>query len=96
MRVRELRDDPNWPKRIHGGEGLSPIGKDFSPLNVKFLMGEITLQSDGSGIPYQQDFEIIKEYWATWLNLMGIQDTDFRRRLSRQRIKSFISGEDGS
>ena len=96
MRVRELRDDPNWKPRIHGGAGLSPIGKDFSPLNVKFLMGEITPQSDSSGIPYQQDFDIIKEYWATWLNSMGIQDIDFRRRLSRQRIKSFISGADGS
>ena len=96
MRVRTLRDDSNWPQKIHGGEGLSPIGKDFSPLNVKFLMGEITLQSDSSGIPYQQDFDIIKEYWATWLNSMGIQDLDFRRRLSRKRIKSFISGVDGS
>ena len=95
MRARELREDPNWPKTIHDGEGLSPIGKDFSPLNVKFLMGEITLQGDSSGIPYQQDFDIIKEYWATWLNSMGIQDIDFRRRLSLQRIESFISGEDG-
>lgn len=93
MRVRELRDDPNWQQRIHGGEGLSPIGKDFSPLNVKFLMGEITLQGDSSGIPYQQDFDIIKEFWKTWLNSMGIQDIDFRKRLSLQRIKSFISSE---
>ena len=95
MRVPELRNDPNWQQRIHGGEGLSPIGKDFSPLNVKFLMGEITLQGDSSGIPYQQDFDIIKEYWGIWLNSMGIQDIDFRRRLSLQRIKTFIYGEDG-
>ncbi len=95
MQVRKLRDDPNWQQRIHDSEGLSSIGKDFSPFNVKFLMGEITLQDDSSGIPYQQDFDIIKEYWGTWLNSMGIQHIDFRRRLSLQRIKSFISGEDG-
>ena len=96
MKISELRDDPNWKQRILDGEGLSPIGEDFSPFNVKFLMGEITLQGDSSGIPYQQDFDIIKEYWKTWLNSMGIQDIDFRKRLSLQRIKSFISGEDGS
>lgn len=96
MRVRELRDDPNWKQKIHGGEGLLPIGKDFSRYNVKFLMAEITLQSEkGSGIPYQQDFEIIKEYWETWLNSMGIKDTDFIKqgRPLKKKIQSFISPE---
>ena len=47
MRIRELRDDPNWQHRIHNSEGLKPIGKDFSPYNVKFLMLEIAPQRDG-------------------------------------------------
>ena len=94
MRVRELRDDPNWKQRIHNGEGLLPIDEDFSRFNVKFLMVEITLQRDISGAPHQRDFEIIKEYWGKWLNDMGIKDSNFRKRVSPQTITSFISGED--
>ncbi len=33
MRVRELRDDPNRKQRLPDGEGLKPIGEDFSPYN---------------------------------------------------------------
>ena len=96
MRVRELRDDPT---RIHDSEGLKPIEKDFSLYNVKFLMLEIVPQKDEDGIPYQRDFEIIKEYWGKWLNDMKIKDIDFikkRGNLPTRRIKTFISGEDGS
>lgn len=96
MRISELRDDPNPKQRILDGEGLKPIGKDFSAYHVKFLMLEIALQSErGSGIPYQQDFKIIKAYWDTWLNSMGIKDTDFIKqgRPVRQKIRSLISAE---
>ena len=59
-------------------------------------MLEIVPQKDEYGIAYQQDFEIIKEYWKKWLNDMGIKDIDFtkkRSNLPTQRIESFISGE---
>lgn len=96
MRVRELRDDPNWRERIHGSEGLLSIGDKFSDYNVKFLMVEITIQCDSSGAPYQKDFEIITEYWKTWLNLMRIEGSDFKKRVSIpiETIQSFISNED--
>ena len=44
MRVHELHNDPNWKPKILDGEGLKPIGKDFSPYNVKFLMLEMHLK----------------------------------------------------
>ena len=96
MRVRELRDDRNWRERIHGSEGLLSIGDKFSDYNVKFLMVEIAIQCDSSGAPYQRDFEIITEYWKTWLNLMRIEDSDFKKKVSLplETIKSFISNED--
>ena len=97
MQVGKLRDAPNWKEKIHGRDGLLSKGKDFTPYNVKFLMVEITLQGEkGSGIPYQQDFEIIKAYWETWLNSMGIKDTDFIKqgRPLKKKIESFISTED--
>ena len=96
MQIGKLRDNPNWKEKIHGSEGLLSIGKDFSRYNVKFLMAEINLQSEkGSGIPYQQDFEIITAYWTIWLNAMGIKDTDFIKhgRPLKRKIESFISPE---
>ena len=95
MRVRELRDDPDWKQRLLDGEGLKPIGEDFSSYNVKFLMLEIVPQRDGEGIPYQNEFDIIKAYWDTWLNSMGIKGADFMRhgRPPINKIESFISGE---
>ena len=95
MKISELRDDPNWKQKILDGEGLKPIGKDFSAYNVKFLMLEVALQSDSSGIPYQQDFDIIKTYWDTWLNSMGIKDADFIKqgRPVLHKIRSLISAK---
>ena len=91
MKISELRDDPNWRAKIR----LEPIGKDFSPYNVKFLMLEIAPQSErGSGIPYQQDFDIIEAYWDTWLNSMGIENPEFLKRgsgIPDRKINSFIS-----
>ena len=93
MRVRELRGDPNWAQKIRSNDGLLPIGKDFSQYNVKFLMVEIRPQTNQEGVPYQNDFEIIKAYWQTWLNSMGIRDTDFIKhgRLRQPILQSFIS-----
>ena len=96
MKIGELRNDPNPERKIRNGEGLKPIGKNFSPYNVKFLMLEIAPQSErDSGIPYQKDFDIIKAYWDTWLNSMGIKEVDFMKtgRSPINKIKSFISGE---
>ena len=96
MKIGELRDDPNCIQKIRNSEGLKPIGKDFSPYNVRFLMLEIAPQSDSAGIPYQQDFDIIEAYWDTWLNSMGIKDTDFLKRgsgIPDRKIESFISSE---
>ena len=98
MKISKLRDDPNCIQKILNGEGLKPIGENFSRYNVAFLMLEITPQRDGEGIPYQNEFDIIKAYWDTWLNSMGIKDANFMKtgRPPIRKIRSFISGEDGS
>lgn len=60
-------------------------------------MAEIYLRHEtGSGAPYQEDFGIIKVYWETWLNAMGIKETDFIKQgrplqTLRRKIQSFIS-----
>ena len=92
MEVSKLRDNPKWTQKF---QGLLPIKKDFSPYNAKFLMVEITLQSDlKTGVIYTQDFEIIEKYWNTWLNSMGIVETKFIEQLNpdilKTTIKSFI------
>ena len=58
-------------------------------------MAEILLQRAENRIPYQQDFEIIKGYWETWLNAMGIKETDFIKqgRPLRKKLQLFISPE---
>ena len=88
MRVSKLRNDQNWKQKISGDAGLLLIGKDFSHYNVKFLMVEVKPQ-------YPKDFEIIKAYWETWLDSMGIKDTDFIKhgRPLKKKIQSFISPE---
>ena len=95
MDVRTLRDTSDWRQKIQGSEGLLPISEDFSGYNVKFLMAEILLQTDENDIPYQQDFEIIKAYWETWLNAMGIKETDFIKqgRPLQKKLQLFISPE---
>ncbi len=93
MKVSKLRNDPHWKEKIQGNEGLLPIGSDFSSYNVKFLMAGIALRNDkGSGVPYLQDFEIIKTYWTTWLNTMGIKDVNFIKqgRPVKRKIGSLI------
>ena len=77
MRVKELRDDPQWKQKIQGGEGLLTIGQDFSRYNIDFLMSEIHLQTDENNVPYQKDFQIITLYWEVWLKAMKIKSTNF-------------------
>ena len=94
MEVEKFRGDPDWEKKIKSSEGLSSKEKDFSSYNVKFLMTEIDLRHErDSGAPYQEDFEIIKAYWETWLNAMGIKETDFIKqgRPLRKKLQLFIA-----
>ena len=77
MRVKELRDDPQWKQKIQGSEGLLTIGQDFSRYNIDFLMSEIQLQTDENKVPYQKDFQIITLYWEVWLKAMKIKSTNF-------------------
>lgn len=92
MQVSKLRDDPEWEQKIRGGEGLLTIGKDFSRYNIDFLMGEIQLQTDKDGVPYQKDFQIITLYWEVWLNAMKIKSTDFGKvgHPVGQKVKNLI------
>lgn len=93
MQVGKLRDDPDWKQKIHNSDGLLPIGQDFNHYNVKFLMLEIALRSEkATGVPYQKDFDIIREYWKTWLKLMRIESTNFIKRGSHpgRQIESYF------
>lgn len=77
MRVKSLRDDPDYKERIRGNHGLLPINTDFSRYEINFLMTEIHLQANTSGAPYERDFHIITCYWETWLNSIGIKSITF-------------------
>ena len=70
--VRRFREDPtSWKQTFDTeGHGLLEIGKDFSAFNVKFLMVEMELRHMG-------DYEILVKYWDSWLQSMGITDTQF-------------------
>ncbi len=96
MKVGALRNDPGAVKKIENGtEGLRPV-RDFSDYNIKFLMLEIRLREEG-GVPYFQDFDLIKVYWETWLNTMGIEDTEFFEQLGtggwKNEIGKFITSQ---
>ncbi|RKU30367.1 hypothetical protein C6499_06555 [Candidatus Poribacteria bacterium] len=96
MRVGALRGDPEAVKKIkNGSEGLRPVGH-FSDFNIKFLMLEIQLR-EANGVKYFQDFDIIQAYWETWLNTMGIKDTEFFEQLDpgglKNMIENFIQSE---
>ena len=86
--VKEFRQDPNWQQEFRdAGHGLLEIGKDFSNYDVRFLMVEIDLRN-------MLDLEIIKEYWRTWLESMGILDADFLPsqddpQIVKERIQAF-------
>ena len=94
MQVGKLRSVPNWKEKIQS-EGLLAIGRDFSRYNVKFLMVEIVLRRDKkTDVIYTQDFDIIKEYWETWLASMGITNSKFIEQINpgilKKEIKSFL------
>lgn len=97
MEVEKFRGDPDMENKIKNGQGLLSGGKDFSPYNVKFLMAGIDPRHErDSGAPYQEDFKIIKVYWETWLNAMGVKEMDFVRQgrpvqTLRRKMQSFIS-----
>ena len=96
MRVGVLRDDPQAVNKIKNeSEGLRPVGP-FSDLNIKFLMLEIQLREE-DGVRHFQDFDIIQAYWETWLNTMGIKDTEFFEQLDpgglKNMIENFIQSE---
>ena len=83
MKVGKLRglQKSEWIQKINNDEGLLPIGQDFCRHDVKFLMLEIALRHEkDSGVPYQKDYEIIREYWKTWLKSMGIEKADLVER----------------
>ena len=91
MQVKRLRNLRNWKQEF---QGLSPIDEDF---NAKFLMVEIALQKkdNDTGVEYAEDFDIIKRYWETWLNSMGIMETEFIKKglntdILKTTIESFI------
>lgn len=88
--VVKFRNTPNWKQKFHAEEhGLLEIGKDFGDHDVKFLMVEITHR-------HMLDLEIIKLYWQTWLESMGITDSYFLPtqddpQIVLERITEFIS-----
>ena len=96
MDVKKFRNNPNVIEKIRNGEGLLSIDENFSHFDVKFLMVEITLRGKKLNdivIPYEKDFDIIKAYWETWLNSMGIEDCDFIEQSNSpigELIESFL------
>ncbi len=102
MDVKKFRNDPKAIEKIHNSEGLMSIDEDFGDFNVKFLMVEIALRGKKMNdivIPFEKDFDIIEAYWETWLNSMGIEDTDFIEQSNSpvgELIESFLrSGDKG-
>ena len=89
MRVGALRDDPEAVNKIkNGSEGLRPVGH-FSDFNIKFLMLEVRLREE-NGVRHFQDSDIIQAYWETWLNAMGVKDTEFFEQLDPGGLKNMI------
>lgn len=91
--VTELRDHPNWKQEFESeGHGLlMNFGEDFdfSDYDVKFLMVEIKLR-------HMLDRPILEKYWQTWLESMGINDSEFVEsqadpQIVKQKITPFIS-----
>ena len=88
--VVEFRTDLNLePKFDSEGHGLLEIGKDFRAYDVKFLMVEIKLR-------HMLDLPILEKYWRTWLESMGINDSEFMEwqpdpQIVKEKITAFIS-----
>ena len=88
--VVNFRKDSNWESKFDSeGHGLLEIGKDFSSYNVRFLMVEIKLR-------HMLDLLILEKYWRTWLESMGINDSEFMEwqpdpQIVKEKIMAFIS-----
>ncbi len=88
--VVEFRTDLNWePKFDSEGHGLLEIEKDFRSYDVKFLMVEIKLR-------HMLDLPILEKYWRTWLEPMGINNSEFMEsqpdpQIVKEKITAFIS-----
>ena len=88
--VVEFRNDLNWEQKFDSkGHGLLEIGKDFSAYDVKFLMVEIKLR-------HMLDLQILKKYWRTWLESVGINNSEFVEsqpdpQIVKEKITAFIS-----
>ena len=63
---------------------LLPIGENFDDHNAKFMMVGIT--------PLREIIhdDIINKYWNTWLNSMGIVETEFIQHLPPNTLKKAI------
>ncbi|MCE2415725.1 hypothetical protein J4G07_17200 [Candidatus Poribacteria bacterium] len=74
-------------KRIDMSKDLLPVDKGFRNYNVKFLMVEIDMKEGGN-------FENMRKYWKTWLDAIGIKETDFAKQGRWiRKIESFLSTE---
>ena len=88
--VVKFRDDPNREQIFDSeGHGLLGIEKDFSTYDVKFLMVEIKLR-------HMLDLPILEKYWRTWLESMGIKDSEFVEwqpdpQIVKEKITAFVS-----
>ena len=87
--VVKFRKNPNWEQKFDSeGHGLLEIEKDFSSYDVKFLMVEIRLR-------YMLDLPLLEKYWRTWLESMGINDSEFMEwqldpQIVKEKITAFI------
>ena len=87
--VVEFRNDLNWEQKFDSeGHGLLEIEKDFSSYDVKFLMVEIRLR-------HMLDLPLLEKYWRTWLESMGINDSEFMEwqldpQIVKEKITAFI------
>ena len=91
--VVAFREDLNNWREVFDSKkyGLLEIEEDFSSYDVKFLMVEMKPRH-----MQVRDLPILKKYWRTWLESMGIHDSDFLREQSnsedvKTKIKKFIS-----
>ena len=90
--VVKFRKDPNWEQKFDSERhGLLEIEKDFSSHGAKFLMVEIDVR-------YMLDLPILKKYWRTWLESMGINQpkfvplpSDYRSNRAIEEIEAFVS-----
>ena len=73
--------------KIDMNKPLVPVDEGFTDYSISFLMVEIDMKDQG-------DFENMKKYWGTWMEKMGIKETNFAKRGRwLRKIQSFILPE---